>query len=268
VSAASPAGGSGGIYVYGVVAPDAPSSLFEGVPGVDPAAPVVLLADGMVAAITSAVSLDEFGADVLPTNLRDPGWLEAKVRAHDAVLGAAIGNATVVPFRFGTIYESEEHVREMLGKRRDLPAALERLRGMSELGVAGYLDRERLRARLAEERGLGGDEASTSGRAYMQRRQLERELDASLGEVAARYAQEVHDVLAAIAADARTNPLRPPEPGSRREMFLNGAYLVREDDDRFDEAVAQAGARYGQDAVTLTVTGPWPPYNFAEEQEE
>jgi hypothetical protein len=268
VSAASPAGPASGIYVYGVVAQDVAPSLFAGVHGVDPAAKVVLLPGGPVAAIASAVSLDEFGAEVLQENLRDASWLEAKVRAHDAVLGAAVGTATVVPFRFGTIYESEEHVRAMLAQRRDLADALERLRGTSELGVAGYLDRERLRARLAEEHGLDGDEASTSGRAYMQRRRLDRQLDASVGEVAARYAQEVHEQLAGIAADARTNALRPPDPGSRREMFLNAAYLVSGDETAFRDAVARVGERWARDGVILEVTGPWPPYNFAEEVEE
>jgi gas vesicle protein GvpL/GvpF len=268
VSAASPAEPSGGIYVYGVVAADAPASLFDGIKGVDPTTPVVLLPDGEVAAITSAVSLEEFGAGVLQQNLRDAGWLEDKVRAHDAVLGAAVGNAAVVPFRFGTIYENEEHVREMLGKRRDLADALERLSGTSELGVVGYVDRERLRARIAEEHGSGGDEPSTSGRAYMQRRQLERELDALVGEVAGRYAQDVHEHLAAVAAETRMNALRPPEPGSRREMFLNGAYLVRGDEGPFRDAVAEVAGRYARDGVALDVTGPWPPYNFAEESEE
>lgn len=251
-----------GIYVYGVVASDAPATLFEDVRGVDPAQPTALLKDGGLAAITSRVSLDEFGQHALETNLRDPSWLEAKARAHDDVLGRAVGRTTVVPFRFGAIYESEAHVGAMLAERRELVEALERLDGAVELGVNAYIDRERFRALLAAERGVA-DDAEASGRAYMQRRQLERELDDAVASFAADTARAMHDWLAASARDARFNPLRP-STGEGRDMLLNAAYLVAVDAEQpFRAAVAELEQRHAADGVTLELTGPWPPYNFA-----
>jgi hypothetical protein len=45
-------------------------------------------------------------------------------------------------------------------------------------------------------------------------------------------------------------------------MLLNGAYLVRRDDGRLQDAVAELESLYGPRGVTYELTGPWPPYNF------
>jgi hypothetical protein len=73
----------------------------------------------------------------------------------------------------------------------------------------------------------------------------------------------MHDWLAASARDARFNPLRP-STGEGRDMLLNAAYLVAVDAEQpFRAAVAELEQRHAADGVTLELTGPWPPYNFA-----
>jgi hypothetical protein len=258
--------GATGIYVYGVVPPDTPTSVFGDARGIDVTEPVVLIASGALAAVTSGVPLVEFGHDALEANLRDPVWLEEKIRAHDRVLGAAVGRTTVVPFRFGAIYESEDHVRAMLGERRDLVDTFARLVGKVELGVNGYFDRNRLSDRIAAARAPAAEQSS--GRAYMERRRLERELETAVGELAAERADAVHERLAAAAEEARVNPLRPSTGDGTREMLLNGAYLVSEGAaDEFRNVVDELAARYAEDGIVLELTGPWPPYNFVEPDE-
>jgi Gas vesicle synthesis protein GvpL/GvpF len=259
---APPGEGATGIYVYGVVPPETSPTLFA-----DAAQPVGLVTGEGLAAVTSRVPLAEFGHGALEANLQDPLWLEEKIRAHDAVLAVAVGRATVVPFRFGAIYESEDHVRAMLAERRDLVDTLARLADKVELGVNGYFDRNQLRERFAAERAPAAVE-ETSGRAYMQRRQLERELETAVGEFAAATADAVHERLAAAAEDARVNALRLSSGEGTREMLLNGAYLVSTPDEgRFQDAVAELTAKYEPEGVVLELTGPWPPYNFAEATE-
>ena len=264
--AVSPGTAATAIYVYGVVPAETSPALFQDVRGVDASAPTALIAGAGVAAVAGHVSLHEFGEDALAANLRDADWLEAKVRAHDEVLAAALGRTTVVPFRFGAIYENEDHVRAMLAERRDLADALARLAGAVELGVNAYVDRERSRARIAAERG-GGDAEEGSGRAYMERRRLERELDAAAGSFASEVAQDAHEQLAAAAQEARANPVRSSIGGGPREMVLNGAYLVANSGaEAFRAAVAELQARYADDGVAFELTGPWPPYNFVEHE--
>lgn len=232
--------------------------------GVDPQHGVVLVAAGAVAGITSAVGLQEFGQTALEANLHDSVWLEAKARAHDAVLAAAVGRATVVPFRFGAIYESAEHVTDMLAARSELAETLQRLADKLELGVTAYLDPRRLHDRLRDERGLG-ETAEESGRAYMQRRQLEREVADAAGAFAAECAERLHEELQRHALDGRANPVRPSDADDP-DMVLNGAYLIRAGtEEAFRASVGELGERYEPDGVTLAVTGPWPPYNFVDE---
>jgi hypothetical protein len=246
-------------YVYGIVPADTPDELFEAVRGVS-GSPVAVLRTRDVGAVLGRVPLSQFDGDALAENLRDAAWLEAGVRAHDAVLEAALGAGGVVPFRFGTVYRSDEHVRSMLGAERMLVGALERVRGRIELGVKGYLA-----APAPPPPSAGGGEQSP-GRRYLEERQRERRAAEDEEARRARTADEVHARLAALADDARANPLQPAEASGRAEpMFLNAAYLVaRDHEDEFRQAVADVGDGLGADGVSLELTGPWPPYNFVE----
>jgi gas vesicle protein GvpL/GvpF len=251
-----------GWYVYGVVpAPAASDELFAGVRGVDAAGPVVLVADGELAAITSAVPLAEFEEVALERNLRDEAWLEQKVRAHEAVLEAALARVPLVPFRFGTIYRGDEHVRRMLRDNAYLGDSLERLAGAVELGVKAFLDPAAFERSHAEE---PDDEPAQGGRAYLLRKQRDRRLSEARASFAASCARDSHERLAAAAEDGRANPLRRPAL-SDGEMILNAAYLVRTGRDAsFAAAVDDLRSTYEREGVRFEVTGPWPPYNFVD----
>jgi hypothetical protein len=257
------------LYVYGVVPSSAlAGEAFDDVRGVDPSGPVTLVADGDVAAIVSAVRLDEFGQDAIEENVRDPRWLAEKARAHDEVLRAASGRTTVLPFRFGAIYRDEQHVVDLLRERTDFSPTLRRLDGAVELGVKAVVDAAALRDRLAADR--RADANVPAGRAYMQRKQLERELDEGVERVAAECADQSHARLAALARAARVNPVQPlDDPSSPRRMILNAAYLVDgPTETRFREEVAAIARDHADQGIEYEVTGPWPPYNFAEAEEK
>ena len=256
-----------GWYVYGVVpAEEAGADVFEGAVGVDSSQPVVLVGDGALAAVASRVSLAEFGEGEVEERLHDPVWLEEKVRAHEAVLEAALGRTTLVPFRFGTIYRGEEQVRRMLREQAGLGATLERLRGRIELGVKGLLDPERFAAAHEQDRAQG---QVGGGRAYLLRKQAERDLAAAREAFKGECALEAHERLSAATEDARANPPQRAEVSGRPgEMFLNAAYLVApEDEERLRSALDELESRHSRHGVWYELTGPWPPYNFVEEED-
>jgi Gas vesicle synthesis protein GvpL/GvpF len=256
-----------GWYVYGVVpSGEVSQDVFADAQGVDPSGRVALVAEGGLAAVSSPVSLTEFGEGPLEANLRDPAWLEDKVRAHESVLEAALGRVPLVPFRFGTICRSEEQVRALLREHPHLTSALDRLRGAIELGVKGFVDPLRF---AAARRDPGEAEGTGGGRAYLLRKQSERRLDDERDAFKATCADESHRRLAAAAEEARANPLQRPEVvGRPDEMFLNAAYLVRpERTDAFQATLAELERTYGRDGVEYVLTGPWPPYNFVDTDE-
>jgi hypothetical protein len=255
---------STGWYVYGVVPlGEARETVFDGLEGVGGGSGSVSLVDaGQLAAIVSEVPLSEFGQEPIVDNLRDPSWLEHRARAHEAVLDTALRFTPVVPFRFGTIYSGEDHVREMLSAHERLTEALERVRGRVELGVKGFLAET-----PADTAPNASDDESSAGRRYLEEKQRARQLAEERDALKARLADASHERLAAGADGARANPLQPREVSrSDHDMFLNGAYLVATDREaEFRAALEKLEAELGPRGAVYELTGPWPPYNFVEE---
>ena len=247
-----------GWWVYGVVPSDAAVEELARAEGVG-SAPVRLVRAAGLAALTGEVPLDEFDEEGLRRNLEDPVWLEEQARAHDAVLAGALARSPLVPLRFGVVYRSEDGVRQMLELRApELEATLARVAGRVELGVKAFLvDRGEQRA------------AAASGREYLLRKQEERRRAAEADAQGSDVALELHERLAAHAQEARANrPQRPELSGRRERMILNGVYLVAVDrQDAFAGAVDALRRVYESHGVLLELTGPWPPYNFAGEDE-
>jgi hypothetical protein len=238
-------------------------------------------AAGMTALI-SDVDLDEFGADALRRNLEDLGWLERTARAHHEVIDAASRIFPLLPMRLATVYHGETTLAEDLDARReDFLAALEQVGGRVEWGVKAYAQPQPGR----EAPGGGGDAGaagtpreSTSGEsdtprgggagmAYLKKRSAQMTARQDARRDAVTGAREVHAGLARQAAQARLHPPQSPQlSGERMPMLLNAAYLLRQSEGTgFAEAVAAAAAAHPELRVELT--GPWPPYSFAGEDD-
>ena len=263
-SAGRPDQGSRGtaLYVYGIVrAGDDLGGLETATEGVGAGAPIELMSDGELAAIVGEVPLADFGQEVVMERIRDPAWLEEKVRAHEAVLEAVLPRAPLVPFRFGTVFTDEEQVRRMLREHDQLRTTLDELEGTFELGVKGFLEPDWVAVTTEP----GEDEPASAGTSYLRRKQRDLRVAEARVESKLSLGAESHDVLAAAARDAVANPLQRPEATGRSgDMFLNGAYLVdaaRESE--FHKAFADLERRYAE-LATFELTGPWPPYNFVE----
>jgi len=257
------------LYVYGIVGADAADDVEREVASAALGQTPRLLRAGSLAALVSEVPLAEFGADVLPERLNDRDWLEERVQAHEDVLEAALARTTVIPFRFGAIYHGNGDVARMLGeRRRELEEALERVRGRVELGVKAYVDRQLLEERLRSASREASSEGAGAGRAYLLGRQAERRVVAEADEACAAAIAEAHERLSAIAVDARVNRPQPRELSGRPEqMLLNGAYLVERGDSRIESEVESLRTAYRGLGIAFELTGPWPPYNFVDDEE-
>src|SRR5262249_7064475 len=128
-----------GLYVYGVVPDDVDPFVFAEADGVGTDPIRLVTGDGLAAGV-GEVPLNEVGDAPLRRNLESREWLEAKAAAHDRVLAAALDTTPLVPLRFGTVYLSDDHVREMLHERdAEFRSAFGRLGGRVELGVKVFL---------------------------------------------------------------------------------------------------------------------------------
>jgi len=252
-----------GIWVYAVAEMVLDASLGEltGVSG----GPVAALSAAGLAAVTEQVPLAEFGEAALHRNLEDLDWLEEKARAHHEVIDAVAQQQPLVPMRLATVYHSEEGVTELLtGRSRDFRALIDRIRGRREWGVKAYAapppaDREK-----AGQAAAPSAKTTGAGAAYLNRRRHERSAQEESRQAAMISTADIHDTLAGLAMAYRLHPPQAPQlHGNKQPMLLNAAYLL--DDERADDfaAVVQSLAA-DHPSVRLDLTGPWPPYSFAE----
>jgi gas vesicle protein GvpL/GvpF len=259
-----------GVYVYGVTLDIA--SFPAGVSGVADEA-VFAIHDDRVAAIVGRVSLDEFGEEPLRRNLNDLEWLERVARTHEAVVERAMELQTVLPARLATVYRGERDVVQMLEREQErLVAALERVRGAREWGVKAFADPTQLAESVRRSRGEAAElravaEAKSGGTAYFAWKAHDEFVREAAAETKARCASSTHNRLRELAADARLHPLeRSALSREEGELILNGAYLVRlEQEDAFRMGVRGLESELAPVGVRLYLTGPWPPYNFADQ---
>jgi hypothetical protein len=251
-------------YTYAIARPFHPSHLW-GVRGVDGTAVHVVSDDALVAVVGT---LPFTGADevALRTKLEDPAELEAIARAHHAVVETVFERSVTLPFRLATIHDSEQRVVEMLrAGRQRFDQALALLAGRVEIGVKIYADLVSSSPTSGRGGGAVEDEGSADpGRDYLRRRR-EQLLDrASANRRIADAAARTGDTLARLAVDHRYHRAQDPRlSGVTEENVLNAAYLV--DVTSIESFVALARSLDIDLAETrVEITGPWPPYSFAE----
>ena len=226
--------------------------------------------------LVSDVDLNEFGEAALRRNLEDLDWLEGVARAHHEVIAVGSKLFPLLPTRLATVYSSDASMAAVLGGRRDeLLAALERVGGRVEWGVKAYAvpDSEQPEAMRHEPASAeGGAPAGAGGRgaglSYLKRRKAQLSAQAESQRSAAAGAHAVHGHLCRRAADARLHPPQSPQlSGDKRPMMLNAAYLVDAGDGTgFASEVAAAADAHPE--LDLNLTGPWPPYSFAGDEEQ
>lgn len=253
------AGAGSGVYVYAVL-PAGSASVPSGLVGLDGRGEVTVCEHDGLAAVVSAVDLDEFGEEQLRDNLVRPEWLEERARGHQRVLAAFVDAPALLPLRFGAIFHGGEQVRAMLAENAETFArTLERLRGTREWAVKGFVDHEVLMSDLA-----GPDDATDEprgeGHAYFARKQREADAQERAHAAVEELAREVHETLATYAAQASLLAVR----GDARPLALNAAYLVeREKETAFLRVVERVAQEREARGLRVEVTGPWPPYSFA-----
>ncbi|KJS61457.1 GvpL/GvpF family gas vesicle protein [Streptomyces rubellomurinus] len=228
------------------------------------AEPLRALSGPGLAVVVGSVPQADFDEGPLHAHLEDPVWLEHAVRAHHRVVEALAGAGPTLPLRFATLYHDDARAQELLRARHDeLTEALRRIDRRTEWGVKAYLTGRP----SAREEETGPEAADRPGTAYLLRRRAQRQQREETVRQASEDARSVHAQLAGLAAAVALHPLQPAEASGRGEpMVLNGSYLVdHADRKRLEDAVAALAD--GHPHLRLELTGPWPPYSFADPEE-
>ncbi|MFF3072264.1 GvpL/GvpF family gas vesicle protein [Kitasatospora sp. NPDC057904] len=249
-------------WLYAVVPADRRSELrrLHELRGVA-AEPLRALSGPGLAAVVGSVPRADFDERPLHAHLEDPVWLEHAVRAHHRVVEALARTGPALPLRFATLYHDDARAQALLRERHDeLAEALRRIDGRTEWGIKAYLAHRPSQ----EEEETGAEKTARPGTAYLLRRKALRQQRGEAVRQASEDAWSIHAQLSGLVAAAALHPPQSAEASGRTEpMVLNGSYLVDlVDRKRLEDAVAALADRHPQ--LRLELTGPWPPYSFAD----
>ncbi|OGW11566.1 MAG: hypothetical protein A2W77_00415 [Nitrospinae bacterium RIFCSPLOWO2_12_39_16] len=221
-------------------------------------------------AIVNKVKESEFDEENLKRNLADLEWIKAKASIHEKAIEGIMKDACVIPFKFATIFNTEDNLKAMLSQHlKEFKALLIKLEDKEEWGVKIYCNSEKLKENLIQEdeQLLNIDKeinSSAPGKAYLLKKKKEELLNIAANKKLNEYGQVSFDRLKEKPTGVRINKLLPKEVTERNdEMILNSAFLINKDKvGDFLNIVEDIRAKYTDKGLFFDCTGPWPPYNF------
>jgi hypothetical protein len=248
-------------YVYCVVRNDrkpATARVPAGVP--DAGRPDVVEIGRAQWLVVSEVPLEAYGPERLDTALRDLDWVSRVAVSHEAVVEhfARQRRATVLPMKLFTMFTTVERAAaEMGARRRDLARIFRRVAGCEEWGVRVTRGAARRATPLPS-----SASSSPSGVAFLTARKRALDEAKQAGVRAAEMAEAAFESLAPLARDVRR---RRDAPAGALPPLLDAAFLVPRARRATFQVAARAAAKVCANAgAEMTVTGPWPAYNFVE----
>ncbi len=239
-----------GKYLYGII--DAPAPATFAAPGIGGRGDVVhTFAVGRLAAVVSDSPRIEYD------NSR------RHMMAHTRVLEEVMASHTLLPVCFGTVAVGTEVIAEKIlsGRREELTAHLEQMRGRMELGLkASWREEVVFEEVLAEDPGIRKLRDSLIGKSPDKTHFERIRLGEQIGQALERKRREDEErILGRVRPFVHKTKLNKPI-GDR--MVMNGAFLVEAvHEAELDRSIRAMDAEWGG-RLTFKYVGPVPPYNF------
>lgn len=253
------------VYVYCVVRSARRPSIPRRATGIPQGSlPVAVDLSGGLWLLVSEVPLAIYGPTAVEPHLRDLDWVARLAVAHEAVVGhlARRRGSVVVPMKLLTMFTSRaKAVQDVSRRRRLIHSTMRRIAGCEEWGV-----------RITRVRGGSTDPAAALGKtsavstgagaAFLVARKAARDASIEARAAAAAAAAHAFTALAAYATDSRRRS-DAREPGTNPPV-LDAAFLVRLGmRGRFTAEARRQAAACARVGADMTLSGPWPAYNFA-----
>jgi hypothetical protein len=221
-------------------------------------------------AVAGKVDKEDFGQEGLKRNMADFEWIKTRASLHEKIIERVMNNINVIPFKFATLFNTDNSLMAMLEQYcQEFKAILRKLENKEEWGVKIYCDTEKLKGSVVNDVSeiLTVDneiKSSLPGKAFFLKKRKTELLAQSVNARINEYSQESFELLKELSFEARINRLLPKEVTEREDdMVLNSAFLVNRDEvSDFQNMVDTLKMHYEGKGFLIDCTGPWPPYNF------
>ncbi|MDZ4204671.1 MAG: GvpL/GvpF family gas vesicle protein [Bacteroidales bacterium] len=228
------------------------------------------IAAGNFYVVVKYVSESEFSEENFKKNLSDIQWLETNAREHIRVITTIMEYSTVIPFKFGTIYNTEASLKKFITDYSgSLIENFHHIKGKEEWSVKIYCDRKELCKQideLSEEAAALEKQimASSPGKAFLLTRKKTDLIENEMDRLCKNYGQEYYNEFKNLSESASLNNLLPKEFTGRKDtMILNATFLVSKNKvTDFRSTVDTLRKKDGNSGFFIEATGPWPPFSF------
>jgi hypothetical protein len=229
----------------------------QGLPGAT--APESVALGGSLWLIVADVPLGVYGSEPLQRALGNMQWVSDAALAHDDVVEyfSRRPGLTTVPLKMFTMFSTRERaLADMRARRRELEPIIKRIAGSEEWGVRVMRSTSvsaKSRARTA----------ASSGAGFLAAKKQARDKAREAVELAVDAAEDAYNLLAAVAKQVSRRDDVPQ--GAASPPLLDAAFLVPAARRAKFKAAARKAARRCSDAgASMSLTGPWPAYNFVQ----
>lgn len=248
-------------YVYALVRAEKRPAL-RGPPAPMPGGePVRLLpaADGLWL-VVSTVPAQAYDQAALEAGLQDMDWLGPRAVAHEAVVECFLSCPALLPMQLFTLFTSDERaVEHVLRTHESIERILQRIERHVEWGLRLTWDDNAARAAAQQRPAVA--EAPT-GAAYLARKRDLLEADRTQLATAREAAERLYRTVEREAAASRRHGAME-DAAAHLHVLVDAAFLVRADRAGAFRTLLRRQARIlGEMGVAVSLTGPWPPYNF------
>ena len=249
---------SAATYLYAIVKASRRPPAAGAPPGLPGAsAPHLLRATPSLWLVVADVPLSAYGPGPLESALTDLDWVGQIALAHEQVVEhfGRLRAMTLIPMKLFTMFSTPERaVAEIAARWRDVGRVMRHVAEAEEWGV-------RVVRRGADRATSAEPARPASGTAFLAARKQARDSRRSADQQTAAAVAEAFVALASIAKDAVRR--EDPPPGGAAPPLLDAAFLVPVRDRRsFNAAARRHAVSCAKASAQLTLTGPWPPYNF------
>jgi len=220
--------------------------------------------------VVKYVSPADFSEENFKKHLAVLEWLESNAREHFGVIRRFMEYGDVIPFKFGTIFQTENSLNKFIADYSgSLAENFSYIAGKEEWSLKVYCDRKALSHQIDE---LSPDAAaleqqimeSSPGKAYLLKRKKTELIENEMDRICKNYGQAYFDEFNTLSTANKLSNLLPKEITGREDiMILNATFLLSKSTVAlFNEKLAMLRKKDANSGFLLEITGPWPPFNF------